>query len=252
MTDIQLQLQSAKERRDVRDDDDDGVRHVNRLKGKYLILLRELRKRKQETKRNRILRKFDIFQYGNSLKSKVRYYLRGTRPSVSGILRTTRVWSVRLRRVIFRATDPRVRRPLFPLRVLPFPVISCLPNTLSRDRRVFCFRLSLAKLPKKCRRRRRRRVVTTTVRDGQITRRGRRVGRAIRSGLPSEDARVPERRQRQLFRIARERTTARAHLTTYLRARNRFRTSAYTTRRLRTARYLRSSSLFVRDRSAYP
>lgn len=69
MKDIQLQLQTTKE---LGVYTDDGIRHVNQLKGKYLVLLRELRKRKQENKRNRILQKFNILEYGNSLKSKVR------------------------------------------------------------------------------------------------------------------------------------------------------------------------------------
>lgn len=49
MKDIQLQLQMAKE---LGVYNDDGIRHVNHLRGEYSILLRELRKRKHKNKRN--------------------------------------------------------------------------------------------------------------------------------------------------------------------------------------------------------
>jgi len=49
MKDIQLQLQMAKE---LGVYNDDGIRHVNQLRGEYSILLRELRKRKHKNKRN--------------------------------------------------------------------------------------------------------------------------------------------------------------------------------------------------------
>lgn len=68
MKDIQIQLQTAKE---LGVYNDDGIRHVNQLKGKYSVLLRELRKRKQANKRNRILQKFNILGCKNSSKSKV-------------------------------------------------------------------------------------------------------------------------------------------------------------------------------------
>jgi len=49
MKDIQLQLQKAKE---LGVYNDDGIRHVNQLRGEYSIFLRELRKRKHKNKRN--------------------------------------------------------------------------------------------------------------------------------------------------------------------------------------------------------
>lgn len=68
MKDIQIQLQTAKE---LGVCNDDGIRHINELKGKYSVLLRELRKRKQANKRNRILQKLNFLGCGNSSKSKV-------------------------------------------------------------------------------------------------------------------------------------------------------------------------------------
>jgi len=52
LKDIQLQLQMAKE---LGIYNDDGIRHVNQLRGEYSILLRELRKRKHKNKRNIVL-----------------------------------------------------------------------------------------------------------------------------------------------------------------------------------------------------
>lgn len=68
MKDIQLQMQMAKE---LGVYNDDGVRHVNQLKGEYSLLIRELRKRKHVNKRRRILQKCNITGCTNSLKSKV-------------------------------------------------------------------------------------------------------------------------------------------------------------------------------------
>jgi len=65
MKDIQLQLQMAKEL-DVYNDN--GLRHVNQLKGEYSVLLRELRKRKPKNKRH-ILQK--ILGCSNPFKTKV-------------------------------------------------------------------------------------------------------------------------------------------------------------------------------------
>lgn len=68
MKDIQVQLQIATE---LGVYNDDGLRHVNKLKGEYSVLLRELRKRKHVNKGKRILQKFNIFGVSNSLKTKV-------------------------------------------------------------------------------------------------------------------------------------------------------------------------------------
>jgi len=65
MKDIQLQLQMAKE---LEVYNDDGIRHVNQLKGEYSVLLRELRKRKHKNKKN-ILQK--MLGCSNPFKSKV-------------------------------------------------------------------------------------------------------------------------------------------------------------------------------------
>lgn len=70
MKDVQLQLQMAKEHGVY---GDDGTRHVNKLKGEYSVLLRELRKRKHANKGRRILQKFNILKCTNSLKSKVMF-----------------------------------------------------------------------------------------------------------------------------------------------------------------------------------
>lgn len=71
MKSIQLQLQMAKE---LGVYNDDGIGHVNKLKGKYSVLLRELRKRKQVNKRRRILQKFNILGCTSSFKSKVLFF----------------------------------------------------------------------------------------------------------------------------------------------------------------------------------
>lgn len=65
MKDIQLQLQMAKE---LGIYNDDGLRHVNQLRGEYSVLLRELRKRKQKNKRH-ILQK--MMGCSNLFKTKV-------------------------------------------------------------------------------------------------------------------------------------------------------------------------------------
>jgi len=65
MKDIQLQLQMAKE---LGVYNDDGLRHVNQLKGEYSVLLRELRKRKHKNKRH-ILQK--MMGCSNPFKTKV-------------------------------------------------------------------------------------------------------------------------------------------------------------------------------------
>lgn len=65
MKDIQLQLQMAKE---LGVYNDDGLRHVNQLKGEYSVLLRELRKRKHKNKRH-ILQK--ILGCSNPFKTKL-------------------------------------------------------------------------------------------------------------------------------------------------------------------------------------
>jgi hypothetical protein len=69
MKDIQLQLQMSKE---LGVYSDDGIRHVNQLKGEYSVLLRELRKRKHKNKR-RILQK--MLGCSNPFKSKVLLYI---------------------------------------------------------------------------------------------------------------------------------------------------------------------------------
>lgn len=68
MKDIQSQLQIAKEGGVY---SDDGIRRVNKLKGEYSVLLRELRKRKHANKSRRILQKFNISGCTKSIKSKV-------------------------------------------------------------------------------------------------------------------------------------------------------------------------------------
>ncbi|KAL5233501.1 hypothetical protein ACI65C_000911 [Semiaphis heraclei] len=67
MKDIQLQLQMAKE---LGVYNDDGIRHVNHLRGEYSILLRELRKRKHKNKRN-IVQK--ILGCSNHFNTKLNY-----------------------------------------------------------------------------------------------------------------------------------------------------------------------------------
>lgn len=72
MKDIQLQLQMARE---SGIHNDDGIRHVNQLKGEYSVLIRELRKRKHANKRRPIFQKCNITGYTNAFKSKVSYLL---------------------------------------------------------------------------------------------------------------------------------------------------------------------------------
>jgi len=68
MKDIQLQLQMAKE---LGVYNDDGIRHVNQLRGEYSVLLRELRKRKHKNKKN-IVQK--MLGCSNPFNSKVYYF----------------------------------------------------------------------------------------------------------------------------------------------------------------------------------
>lgn len=72
MKDIQLQLQMAME---LNVYNDNGLIHINKLKGEYSVLLRELRKRKHVNKKKRILHKFNILGCTNSLGSKVVFYI---------------------------------------------------------------------------------------------------------------------------------------------------------------------------------
>lgn len=71
MKGIQLQLQIATEHGIF---NHERLRHVNKLKGEYSVLFRELRKRKHVNKGKRILQRFNVFEVSNSLKSKVSVY----------------------------------------------------------------------------------------------------------------------------------------------------------------------------------